>query len=173
MREGISIVRSTKNPKESRWRLGAVALVAWSGIGLFWGCAQSGSPPFVNPPDTREAIGLSKEAHVQARSVMLQHLESLEQVVDALGKEEFAQAQRLTESHLGFAMHREAMLRQKPEHFPSAYHDLAMAHHEAAEALARVISTKDYKVIMPKLDALLKSCVACHQAYRLQTAAER
>jgi hypothetical protein len=131
------------------------------------GCAEAGPPPPVNPPDQREPIRLTKEAHAQARAVMRQHLESVQQVVDALAREDFDSAQQLTEAHLGFFMHRQAMLHQKPEDFPPAYHDLAMAHHEAAEALARVMPTKDLKQILPKLDGVLRACVACHLAYKL------
>src|SRR5574341_70862 len=122
------------------------------------GCAETGAPPMINPPDQREAIRLTPDAQTQARAVMLQHLESVQQVVDALAREDFGSAQRLTEAHLGFFMHRQAMLRQKPEDFPPGYHDLAMAHHEAAEVLARVMPTKDLKQILPKLDGLLKAC---------------
>ena len=131
-------------------------------VALF-GCAETGGPLMINPPDQRETIRLTPEAHTQARSVMLQHLESVQQVVDAVVREDFGSAQRLTEAHLGFAMHRQAMLQQKPEDFPPAYHDLA---------LARVMPTKDLKQILPKLDGVLRACVACHLAYRLK-ASER
>ena len=149
---------------------GVLRVVALLGAGALWwvGCAETGSPPVINPPDQRETIRLTPEAHTHARSVMLQHLESVQQVVAALAREDFGSAQRLTESHLGFFMHRQAMLQQKPEDFPPAYHDLAMAHHEAAEALARVMPTKDLKQILPKLDGVLRACVACHLAYRLK-----
>lgn len=50
------------------------------------------------------------------------------------------------------------MARQQPEKFPPAYHDLAMAHHEAAEELGRVMPTHDLKQILPKLDGLLSLC---------------
>ena len=61
------------------------------------------------------------------------------------------------------------MARQQPENFPPAYHDLAMAHHEAAEHLAGIIPTKDLKQIIPKLNDVLKACVACHREYRIAT----
>jgi hypothetical protein len=134
---------------------------------VFFGCAEAAPPPLINPPDRRETIRLAPDAQAQARAVMLQHLESVQQVVDALAREDFGSAQRLTEAHLGFFMHRQAMLHQKPEDFPPAYHDLAMAHHEAAEALARVMPTKDLKQILPKLDGVLRACVACHLVYKL------
>lgn len=137
---------------------------------LLSGCAQAEPPALVNPPDQREPLRLTAEANIQARTVMRQHLESVERVVDALAREDFDSARDLTEAHLGFFMHRQAMLRQKPEDFPPAYHDLAMAHHEAAEELARVMPTKDLKQILPKLDGVLKACVACHLAYKLEAA---
>jgi hypothetical protein len=36
-----------------------------------------------------------------------------------------------------------------------------MAHHEAAEELARIILTKDLKQILLPLNNVLKACVAC------------
>jgi hypothetical protein len=98
---------------------------------------------------------------------MLQHLETIQHIVAALADEQFERAQGLTETHLGFFMHRQAMARQHPEDFPPAYHDLAMAHHQAAEDLARIIPSRDLKKIMPGLDGLLKACIACHLEYKI------
>lgn len=151
--------------------LGILSLVLAGSIA--YGCAEGtgrsgqGLPGAIPLPDTRASIPLAPESRTEHRAVMLQHLESVQQIVAALGQEEFETAQRLTETHLGFFMHRQAMLRQKPEDFPPAYHDLAMAHHEAAEELARVMPTKDLKQVLPKLDNLLKACVACHLEYKL------
>lgn len=133
------------------------------------GCAAKsdfGDKP-VPVPDVRQPIPLSAEAGREHRRVMLQHLESLEAVVAALAAEDFERAKGLTEAHLGFFMHRQAMASQPPQQFPSEYHDLAMAHHEAAEELARTMSSKDLKQILPKFDEVLKACVACHTAYKV------
>ena len=43
-----------------------------------------------------------------------------------------------------------------------------MAHHEAAEELARVIPSRDLKKILPRLDGVLKACVACHLEYKVK-----
>ncbi|HXV68006.1 MAG TPA: hypothetical protein VD738_03700 [Nitrospira sp.] len=101
---------------------------------------------------------------------MLQHLETIQVIVSALVEEDYELAKGLTESHLGFFMHRQAMARQHPEHFPPAYHDLAIAHHEAAEELARAIPTKDLRQILPQLNNVLKACVACHLEYKVREA---
>jgi hypothetical protein len=112
--------------------------------------------------DTRHPIPLSSPAGKEHRAVMLQHLESIQVIVNALVEEDYELARGLTESHLGFFMHRQAMANQQPENFPPAYHDLAMAQHAAAEELARIIPTKDLKQILPQFNNVLKACVDCH-----------
>lgn len=120
--------------------------------------------------DTRHPIPLSSTAGKEHRAVMLQHLETIQVIVNALVEEDYELAKGLTESHLGFFMHRQAMAHQQPENFPAAYHDLAMAHHEAAEELARIIPTKDLKRILPQFNNVLKACVACHLEYKVREA---
>lgn len=72
-----------------------------------WGCAHSEENPLsdqhlLDIPDTRVPIGRSAEASLQHRTVMLQHLETIQAIVAALVEEEFERAQGLTEAHLGF-----------------------------------------------------------------------
>ena len=117
--------------------------------------------------DTRHPIPLSSPAGKEHRAVMLQHLETIQVIMNALVEEDYELAKGLTESHLGFFMHRQAMASQQPENFPPAYHDLAMAHHAAAEELARIIPTKDLKQILPQFNNVLKACVACHLEYKV------
>lgn len=119
--------------------------------------------------DVRQPIPLSPAAGTEHRAVMLQHLETLQVIVNALVEEDYELAKGLTETHLGFFMHRQAMASQQPENFPPAYHDLAMAHHAAAEELARIIPTKDLRQILPQFNNVLKACVACHLEYKLRS----
>lgn len=118
--------------------------------------------------DSRHPILLSSPAGKEHRAVMLQHLETIQLIVNGLVEEDYELARGLTESHLGFFMHRQAMAQQQPENFPPAYHDLAMAHHAAAEELARIIPTKDLKQILPQFNNLLKACVACHLEFTVR-----
>lgn len=141
-------------------------------VALLWGCTHAEEVKVqdyhaVDIPDTRFPIEVSGEASRQHRSVMLQHLETIQAIVAALVDEDFERAQGLTEAHLGFFINRQGMARQQPEKFPPAYHDLAIAHHEAAEELGSVMPTHDLKQILPKLDGVLKACVACHLEYRV------
>ena len=147
--------------------LGVICLV------LSVGCTDARSRQGEQSPnpymtsDTRHPIPLSSPAGKQHRLVMLQHLETIQGVVSALVEEDYELAKGLTETHLGFFRHRQAMASQQPENFPPAYHDLAMAHHQAAEDLAQIIPTKDLKQILPKFDGVLKACVACHLEFKL------
>jgi hypothetical protein len=125
------------------------------------------SNPYL-PSDIRHPIPLSSSAGKEHRAVMLQHLETIQVIMNALVEEDYELAKGLTEFHLGFFMHRQATAQQQPESFPPAYHDLAMAHHAAAEELARIIPSKDLKQILPQFNNVLKACVACHLEFRLR-----
>jgi len=154
--------------------LGGVALGVIYVV-LSAGCTQvehrhreQGANPYLTS-DTRHPIPLSSSAGKEHRAVMLQHLETIQVIMNALVEEDYELAKGLTESHLGFFMHRQAMASQQPENFPPAYHDLAMAHHAAAEELARIIPTKDLKQILPQFNNVLKACVACHLEFKVKS----
>jgi hypothetical protein len=167
------------------------ALAAIVAVG-FSGCSevehyqtQTESPNPYLTPDTRQPIPLSESAVQEHRAVMLQHLETIQGIVNALVEEDYELAKGLTESHAGFFMHRRPFspahpqarqgargpgAHQQPEQFPPAYHDYAMAHHEAVEQLARMIPSKDLKQILPPFNTVLKACVACHLEFKVRDA---
>jgi hypothetical protein len=118
--------------------------------------------------ESRHPIPLSPSAGKEHRAVMLQHLETIQVIVNALVDEDYELARGLTELHLGFFMHRLAKASQPSENFPPAYHDLAMAHNAAAEELARIIPTRDMKQILPQFNNVLKACVACHLEFTVR-----
>ncbi len=118
------------------------------------------------PSDALVTLGLDSDAQEALNIVMRAHLEAVSQIVAALGKEDFQLAHDVTEDQLGFAKHREAMRRQMPRNFPPEYHDLAMAHHHAAEDLSKEISSKELPRILPALARTLQACVACHRVYK-------
>jgi hypothetical protein len=137
------------------------------------GCADVGQrhrEAHPNPyltSDTRHPIPLSTSAGKEHRAVMLQHLETIQAIVNALVVEDYELAQGLAESHLGYFTHRQAKALQELGKFLPAYHDLTMAHHEAAGELARSISTRDLKQILPPFNNVVKTCVACHLEYKV------
>ena len=98
---------------------------------------------------------------------MREHLEALQVIVAFLGQEKFDQAATVAHEELGFPKHHQAMQREGGATFPSKYHELAMAHHQEAEELAKAMSSKDLKRILPHLEWTIGACVSCHRAYKL------
>jgi hypothetical protein len=169
----MSLISPLPLYREKQILIGRVALGALCLV-LSTGCSKATpfhgeqrSNPYLTS-DTRHPIPLSPTAGKEHRAVMLQHLESIQVIMNALVEEDYELARGFTESHLGFFMHRQAMASQQPENFPPAYHDLAMAHHAAAEELARTIPTKDLKQILPQFNNVLKACVACHLEFKVR-----
>ncbi len=117
--------------------------------------------------DERVVLNLNEQASAGMKLTMREHLEAIRDIVSSLGRQEFEQAAKLAHNELGFPKHHEAMTREAGATFPSKYHELAMAHHQAAEDLAKVIPLKDFKTILPQLERTIEACVACYQVYKL------
>ena len=117
--------------------------------------------------DERVALGLGAVAEAGLKLTMREHLESLQAIVAGLGRQEFEQAAKVAHEELGFPKHHQAMQREGGATFPPKYHDLAMAHHQEAENLAKVLPSKDLKTILPQLERTIGACVSCHRAYKL------
>ena len=120
------------------------------------------------PVTKRMTLDISPAAKEGLKLTMREHLEAIDAIVGALGREDFAGAATLTHEELGFPKHHVAMQREQGATFPPEYHELAMAHHQAAEALGAVIPTKDLKQILPHLEETIHACVKCHQVFRLE-----
>lgn len=117
--------------------------------------------------DERVLLRLSQEAEAGMKLTMREHLEAIRDIVAALGQQDFERATQVAHDELGFPKHHQAMQREGRATFPSKYHELAMAHHQEAEDLAKVIPSKDLKTILPQLERTIGACISCHQAYKL------
>ncbi len=117
--------------------------------------------------DTRVPLGITPAAAAGLQLTMREHLEAIRDIVAALGQQDFERAAKVAHDELGFPKHHQAMQREDGATFPPKYHELAMAHHQAAEDLAKVIPSKDLRTILPQLDRTIEVCVACHRAYQL------
>lgn len=123
--------------------------------------------PAESQPDERVALGLSQAAEAGMKLTMREHLEAIRDIVAALGRQEFEQAATVAQKELGFPKHHQAMQREGGATFPPKYHELAMAHHQEAEDLAKVLPSKDLQMILPKLEKTIGACISCHRAYKL------
>jgi hypothetical protein len=123
--------------------------------------------PSAMTKDNRQALGLDPPAQEGLRLTMREHLEALQAIVAALAREDYEKAASVAHEDLGFPKHHQAMQREQGAVLPPRYHELAMAHHQAAEDLASVLPGKDMKQILPHLERTMKACVSCHEAYKL------
>lgn len=126
-----------------------------------------GGVPVESHRDERVALGLGPAAEAGMKLTMREHLEAIRDIVAALGRQDFERAAKVAHDELGFPKHHEAMKRETGATFPPKYHELAMAHHQEAEDLAKAIPSKDLQTILPQLEKTIGACVSCHQAYKL------
>ena len=124
-------------------------------------------------PDTRTPVRLPVEADRAHREVMMQHLETVQVITGALAEEDFELAKGVTEAHIGFFARRHVAIRQKMEAIPPEYRALASAHVQASKELAAIMPSKDMKQILPRFNAMLTTCMACHLEYRSEGAHSR
>ena len=137
--------------------------------------AQPAQPPMhgketaqaPSPPDARVSLNLAPAMQEVLKQTMREHLEALQAIIAALAQEDYEQASAVAHEELGFPKHHQVMQRERDVIFPKKYQELAMAHHQAAEELAKVIPTRAMKSILQQLDRTVQACVACHQVYKL------
>jgi hypothetical protein len=116
--------------------------------------------------DFRVSLDLKPEAREILKRTMREHLEALGAIMEALSRKDYEKAAGIAHERLGFPKHHQVMEQERGEKFPARYQKLAMAHHEAAEELAKVVPSKEMKLILTQLDRTINACVACHQAYK-------
>lgn len=132
------------------------------------GCAHEESASYSpgDVPDTRTPVRLPVEADRAHRDVMMMHLETVQVLTGALADGDFELAKGVTEAHMGFFARRHVVIRQKMEAIPPEYRALAAAHVQAGKELAAIMPSKDLKQILPRFNAMLKTCMACHLEFR-------
>ncbi len=129
--------------------------------------AQAAPPTGVDVAP-RVRLDLTPAQQEALKFTMREHLEALEAIVAALGRADYATAADLAHIELGFPKHHEAMQRERGATLPKRYQELAMAHHQAAEELAKAITAKKMPLILERLAKTIRACTACHGAYTLK-----
>ncbi len=144
------------------------ALLAGSALFLAVGCvpADTRHDTIEGTPDTRTAVRLPVEADRAHREVMMMHLETVQVLTGALADGDYELAKGVMEAHLGFFARRHVVIRQKMETIPPEYRAFAAAHVDAVKELTAIIPSKDLKQILPRVNAMLKTCMACHLEFR-------
>src|SRR5690242_15254750 len=124
------------------------------------------------PPDPRQRIRMTAELRRETLRHMRGYLVALAQIDEALAAADYSRAAEVAAGDLGISARRlggeEDAVRFMPQAMRQIYSDM---HRSAGEfaALARAAdSTVDLRGVLAARGRLMRQCVACHDAYRVQ-----
>ncbi|MEN8170355.1 MAG: hypothetical protein ABFS08_09055 [Pseudomonadota bacterium] len=128
------------------------------------------SLPFITSAessDGREAILVPEKVRIQILADMRVNLETIQQVINALAREDFEAIEKAA-SKLGSMDHTEEMM-QRRQLMPEGYRALGPRMHMGFQAIAR--DARDFGEVshtLEQLSSVMSTCMACHQSYRLE-----
>jgi hypothetical protein len=133
------------------------------------GCAAG---PRHDTTDARQLVEFPAPMRVHTLANMRDHLQTLQDVLAALARDDFDAAARLAEQRLGMtslALHDASHL---AAYMPAPMQEMGSAMHRAASRFAiaaqNASATHDARPALAALAEVTRHCIACHAAYRLQ-----
>lgn len=131
--------------------------------------AEAASAP---ADDARTVVHFPPALRTETLRNMRDHLLALQQMQDALARNELEQLARIAENRLGMSSLKAHGAHHVAGHMPPGMQQIGSAMHRSASQLASVATeasaTGDLKPVLSALAALTSQCVACHSGYRLE-----
>lgn len=122
--------------------------------------------------DARAAVHFPAPLREHTLANMRDHLDTLEQIQDALARGDFERAAQLSERRLGLSSLEAHGAHEVARYMPPGMQDLGAAMHKAASRFAieatSASATGDLKAPLAALADVTAQCAACHAAYRLE-----
>jgi hypothetical protein len=126
-------------------------------------------------PDAREAVRFPPALREHTLANMRDHLATLQQIQEALGRGEYDRAAELGEHRLGLSSLEAHGAHEVARYMPSGMQEAGTAMHQAASRFAieaaNAGATGDARPALAALSTLTAQCVACHAAYRFENQA--
>lgn len=123
-------------------------------------------------PDVRVAVRFPQALRMHTLANMRDHLATLQQVQEALGRGEYDRAGELSERRLGLSSLEAHGAHEVARYMPQGMQELGTQMHKAASRFAIEASsagaTGDANAALAALSQVTARCVACHAAYRLE-----
>jgi hypothetical protein len=123
-------------------------------------------------PDTRLAVRFPPELRTHTLANMRDHLLTLDQIQEALGRGAYDRAAQLAETRLGLSSLEAHGAHQVAPYMPAGMQEAGTAMHKAASRFAiesaNAGATGDVKPAIAALAGVTAQCVACHAAFRLE-----
>ena len=125
--------------------------------------------------DTRQLVNMPPMMRDHMLATMRGHLQSLNDIFQALSAGENSQAAKIAEQNLGLSSMEAHGASHMAPYMPQAMQAYGTAMHRAASRFARAIETADIEptaksqqAIYAALGDITVNCAGCHQAFRLR-----
>jgi hypothetical protein len=144
-----------------------IALVA---LLLAAACARDAPPPAPVELDQRAPVPLLPVMAQHQKENMRDHLVAVQEIVAALGAEDFAAVERAA-ARIGFS----EQMGQQCTHMGAGapgFSEQAVQFHKIADGIAAAARERDRAAVLRSLDATLQTCTGCHAQWRQQVVDE-
>jgi len=125
----------------------------------------------VTSADTRQLVQFPEPMRLHAIASMRDHLSTLQQINDALSKNEFERAANLAEQRLGMSSLEAHDAAHLAPYMPADMQEIGTRMHRSASRFAIEAQnagvSNDQRPALAALGHVMQQCVACHAAYRL------
>jgi len=127
--------------------------------------------PAASPSDGRQLVQFPEPMRVHTITNMRDHLLALQEIDEALSRNDFDKASRVAEQRLGMSsleLHGAAHI---APYMPQGMQDIGTQMHRSASRFAveaqNASVSNDVRPALAALSTVMQQCVACHAAYRL------
>lgn len=118
--------------------------------------------------DTRVQVDMPEAMQEHILANMRDHLAAIDEILAALGDEDFDTAAEVAESRLGMSSLESHGARHMARVMPEPMQAIGTGMHRAASRFARVAEEGDALEAYRSLQSVTQRCVACHSGYRLR-----
>ena len=118
--------------------------------------------------DTREWVELSARMQQHMLANMRDHLQSLNEILNAMGKGELDKAADIAEQRLGMSSLESHGASHMAQYMPEGMRQMGTGMHRAASRFARKAQEGELVPAYRMLSDITAACVACHSAYRIR-----
>jgi hypothetical protein len=154
--------------------IAALVSVGASAYALFAGAQtheHNAAAPATAQTDGRQLVTLPEPMRLHTITSMRDHLLALQEIDDALSRNDFDKASRVAEQRLGMSsleLHGAAHI---APYMPQVMQDIGTQMHRSASRFAieaqNASVSNDVRPALAALSTVMQQCVACHAAYRL------
>ncbi len=127
--------------------------------------------PVAAAADNRQLVELPAAMRLHTLASMRDHLASLQEINEAMSRNEFEKAADIAERRLGMTSLEAHGAAHVAPYMPKPMQDIGTEMHRSASLFAVATQTasvgNDMRPAMAALGAVMRQCVACHAAYRL------